>query len=76
MKPEEKTGRFSFPQKLTLRDRLMLVNMVLFFVIGCLILYRALSRNGPWLAHGMGVLFISTGGYRLYLLRKALKGVK
>ncbi len=58
--------------QLTWRDYYMLLNMVLFLVVGSLTLYRAIAQNAPWLSYLMGLGFISAGGYRLYLFCKTL----
>ncbi len=50
----------------------MLVNMVLFLVVGSLTFYRAISQDAPSISYLMGLGFISAGGYRLYLFYKAL----
>ena len=63
-------------QRLTVRDYIMLVNMVLFFAAGGTLLYRAFLRNAAWLAYVMGALFIFAGGYRFYLFYNALRGGK
>lgn len=60
--------------QLTWRDYYMLVNMILFLVVGGLTLYRAFSQHAPWMSYLMGVGFIFAGGYRLYLFYKTLLG--
>jgi uncharacterized membrane protein HdeD (DUF308 family) len=51
----------------------MLINMVLFIILGATILIRALARNASFLAYLMGAGFLFAGGYRLYLIYKMRK---
>ncbi|MBI3359014.1 MAG: hypothetical protein HY037_05500 [Nitrospirae bacterium] len=53
------------------RDVLMLVNMVLFLILGATILIRASAHKASLLAYLMGCGFIFAGGYRLYLIYRA-----
>lgn len=50
-------------QRPVLRDYIMVVNMVLFFVVGPLLLIRSTNRIGEL----VGILFLFLGTYRLYL---------
>ncbi len=56
----------------TLRDRIMLINVLLFFWIGGAILYRAFFRHASWLAYLIGFGFLLFGSYRVYLFYKVL----
>lgn len=57
------------------RDILMLINMILFFVLGAALLIRAPIRNASLSAYLMGCGFLFAGGYRLYLFFKTKKGI-
>ena len=61
------------PGDLSWRDRLQLLNGVLFCLIGFLMIGRYFS--GPYTAvlAGLGVLFVIFGAYRLGLARKELR---
>lgn len=56
------------------RDYLMLINMILYLAVGGVLLYRAVSLNASWLAYLIGAVFLSAGGYRVYLICKVVKG--
>ena len=56
------------------RNALMLINMVLFMILGITILVRAPGRTVSPLAYLMGCGFLFAGGYRLYLLIFRRKG--
>ena len=55
------------------RDRLQLVNGVLFCLVGVLMIGRYFSGPYPALLGGLGVLFVIFGAYRLGLARKELR---
>lgn len=55
------------------RDRLQLLNALLFCLVGALLIARYLSGPYPLLLAGLGVLFMIFGGYRLNLARKELR---
>lgn len=59
-------------RSLSLRDKVLIINMFLYFVVGGAILYRALSRHAAWPAYLIGSLFLLMGSYRFYLFYKAL----
>ncbi|MDC4227419.1 MAG: hypothetical protein MPW15_25080 [Candidatus Manganitrophus sp.] len=59
-------------RSLSLRDKVLIINMFLYFVVGGAILYRALSRHASWPAYLIGSLFLLMGSYRFYLFYKAL----
>ncbi|MFY9270277.1 MAG: hypothetical protein WAO55_11090 [Candidatus Manganitrophaceae bacterium] len=64
----------TFLRSLTFRDRLMLMNMFLFFSVGGTTLYRALFRHAPWPAYLIGVGFILAGAYRFSLVYHVFVG--
>jgi hypothetical protein len=55
------------------RDRLQLLNAVLFCLVGVLMIGRYFSGPYPAVLAGLGVLFVIFGGYRLSLARKELR---
>lgn len=59
-------------RSLTLRDRVLMINMFLYFIVGGAILYRAFFRSASWPAYLIGSLFLLIGSYRFYLIYKAL----
>ncbi len=59
-------------RSLTLRDKVLIVNMFLYFVVGGAILYRAFFRHASWPAYLIGSLFLLIGSYRFYLVYRAL----
>ncbi len=63
-----RVGRWRF------RDYMMLINMVLFIVIGGIMIYRSVALGASLIAYLLGAGFIAYGGYRFYLLYKVLKG--
>lgn len=58
---------------LTWRDRLALVNMVLFICVGGLLLVRSFTQGASLWAYLMGGLFLLAGGYRFFLVFSILK---
>jgi hypothetical protein len=59
--------------KMTWRDRLMLMNMLLFLVIGLAILVRSAQHDAPWPAYAFGTGCLVAGGYRLYMVYKVIR---
>ncbi|HVA00807.1 MAG TPA: hypothetical protein VMV34_04035 [Terriglobia bacterium] len=55
------------------RDRLQLLNGILFCLVGVLMIGRYLSGPYPVVMAGLGVIFVIFGGYRLGLARKELR---
>jgi hypothetical protein len=55
------------------RDRLQLLNGVLFCLVGILMIGRYFSGPFPVLLAGLGVIFLLFGGYRLGLARRELR---
>jgi hypothetical protein len=55
------------------RDRLQLLNGVLFCLVGILMIGRYFSGPFPAVLALLGVLFLIFGGYRLSLARKELR---
>lgn len=55
------------------RDRLQLLNGVLFCVVGILMIGRYFSGPFPALLAVLGVIFLIFGGYRLGLARRELR---
>jgi hypothetical protein len=55
------------------RDRLQVLNGVLFCLVGLLMIGRYFSGPFPLVLAGLGVLFVLFGGYRLGLVRKELR---
>ena len=71
---EATSGQVQFAMK----DRLKIVNMVLFFVLGIAILWRTPWQKGLMLAHAFGLGCFLIGGYRFWLVyqvRKQITGV-
>jgi len=62
----------SLEQRWTWKDYYMLVNMVLFLIVGSITIYRAFFQHAHWLVYLMGLGFLSAGGYRLYLFYQTL----
>lgn len=59
-------------RSLTLRERVLMINMFLYFFVGGTLLYRAFFRHASWPAYLIGFLFLMIGSYRVYLFCKAL----
>lgn len=59
--------------KLTWRDRVLLVNSVLFCVVGGALLARALLGQAPLAAGLLGTALLAFGGYRLLLARREMR---
>ncbi|NKE69789.1 hypothetical protein [Candidatus Manganitrophus noduliformans] len=59
-------------RSLSLRDKVLMINMFLYFAVGGAILYRAFFRHASWPAYLIGSLFLLIGSYRFYLIYKAL----
>jgi len=59
-------------RSLTLRDKVLVINMFLYFVVGGAILYRAFFRSASWPAYLFGFLLLLMGSYRFYLVYRAL----
>ncbi len=55
------------------RDRVQLLNAVLFCLVGALMIVRYFAGETPGLLAGLGVLFLAFGAYRLGLARKELR---
>lgn len=60
----------SLLRSLTLRDRVMLINMLLYFLVGGTLLFRAFFRHAAWPAYLIGILFLLAGGHRFYFIYK------
>ena len=58
---------------LSWRDRIQLLNSVLFCVLGGILIVRFVSGPAPWAALLLGGLFLSFGIYRLALARRELR---
>jgi hypothetical protein len=61
--PNDSRSEQNLPLRLTFRDRVMMVNMVLFIVVGLLIFWRSTDSGGRL----VGGAFIFLGVYRFYL---------
>jgi hypothetical protein len=59
--------------KLNWRDRLLLVNSVLFCLVGGALLLRTLLGQAPVIAGLLGMGLLVFGGYRLLLARKEMR---
>ncbi len=58
---------------LSWRDRIQLVNSVLFCLLGGILIARFIRGPAPWVALLLGGLFLAFGVYRLALARKELR---
>jgi hypothetical protein len=58
---------------LSWRDRIQLLNSVLFCVVGALLIARFIRGPAPWAAVALGGLFLAFGVYRLALARRELR---
>lgn len=59
-------------RSLTLREKILTINILLYFCVGGGILYRAFFRHASWPAYLMGSIFLLLGSYRFYMVYKAL----
>ncbi len=55
---------------LSLRDRIQIINSVLFCVVGAALTLRYFLNPGPWIALALGLAFLFLGVYRLLLARR------
>ena len=58
---------------LSWRDRIQLVNSVLFCILGGILIARFVRGPAPWAALLLGGLFLAFGVYRLALARRELR---
>jgi protein-S-isoprenylcysteine O-methyltransferase Ste14 len=58
---------------LTWRDRILLLNSVLFCILGVTLIARFLWGPAPWMAVVLGVLLLAFGLYRLALARREVR---
>ena len=58
---------------LSWRDRIQLVNSVLFCLVGGILIVRFFRGPAPWVALLLGGLFLAFGIYRLALARRELR---
>jgi len=58
---------------LSWRDRIQLVNSILFCVLGAILIVRFVRGPVPWAALLLGGLFLAFGVYRLALARRELR---
>ena len=58
---------------LSWRDRIQLVNSVLFCLLGGVLIVRFVRGPAPWAALLLGGLFLAFGVYRLTLARRELR---
>jgi len=58
---------------LSWRDRIQLVNSVLFCLLGGVLIVRFVRGPAPWAALLLGGLFLAFGAYRLGLARRELR---
>ncbi|MBZ5670871.1 MAG: hypothetical protein LAO04_14225 [Acidobacteriia bacterium] len=58
---------------LTWRDRVQLVNSVLFCVVGALLMARYFLEPTPLMALVLGVVFLALGLYRLALAKREMQ---
>jgi hypothetical protein len=59
-------------RSLSLREKVLMINMFLYFLVGGAILYRAFFRHASWPAYLIGFTFLLIGGYRLCIVYKTL----
>ncbi len=57
-------------QVLSLRDRIQIINSVLFCVVGGALTLRYFLKPAPWIALALGLAFLFLGIYRLVLARR------
>ena len=55
------------------RDRIQLVNSILFCLVGGILIGRYVRGPAPWVALLLGGLFLGFGVYRLTLARRELQ---
>ncbi len=55
---------------LSLRDRIQIVNSILFCVVGGALVLRYFLTPAPWIALALGLAFLFLGVYRLVLARR------
>ncbi len=58
---------------LSWRDRILLVNSVLFCLIGAVLIVRYFLAPAPFLLAVLGVVFLAFGVYRLALARREMQ---
>ena len=58
---------------LSWRDRMKLVNSLLFCLVGGILIARYVRGPAPWVALLLGGLFLAFGLYRLALARRELR---
>ena len=58
---------------LSWRDRIQLINSVLFCLLGGILIVRFVRGPAPWAAMVLGGLFLTFGAYRLGLARRELR---
>jgi hypothetical protein len=61
------------PAGLSWRDRLLLVNSVLFCVVGAALLARYFMEQTPPVGAILGLALVAFGVYRLFLARRELR---
>jgi len=66
-----------FISRATLRDILMLINMIFLLIVGAVLLFRTfLGHHGSFLAYGIGCGLIFAGLYRGYLIYQVLTQIR
>ena len=65
-----------FQSRMTFRDKMMLVNMVLYFFVGATLLIRSFLQSGSVLAYGIGCGLLFAGLYRGSLVLRVLKQIR
>ncbi len=60
------------PTSLSWRDRVQLVNSVLFCVVGVVLVVRSFLGPVPWSVTVLGVVFVLFGAYRLSLATREM----
>ena len=65
-----------FQSLMTFRDKMMLVNMVLYFFVGATLLIRSFLQGGLGLAYGIGCGLLLAGLYRGALVLRVLKQMR
>ncbi len=58
---------------LTWRDRVLLLNSILFCILGATLIVRFIWGPVPWIAGVLGGLLLAFGAYRLALARRELR---
>ena len=61
------------PATLSWRDRMQIVNSILFCVVGVALIARYFMNPAPLMTVALGIVFLGFGVYRLALARKEIR---